>query len=95
MLPHGLKLVLVFLSWGLQGGAGQGLTATCVLPKATWHVLQSDLQLAATCAEPRGALAMPHCEPVPTATSVELRNTLGVTGGKARPDAAYLGCVNL
>ena len=47
--------------WCLLGGAGQ--VATCVLPRATKHERQSDLQTAATCAGLGGSQERPSCKP--------------------------------
>ena len=48
----------------------QGQPATdCALPRAIQHELQSNLQIAATCAGLGGAQERPSCEPRPTATS--------------------------
>ena len=44
-------------------------TATYVLLEATWCELQSDLQMAATCAGLGGAQVKPSCKPRLTAVS--------------------------
>ena len=44
--------------------AKQKSAATCAPPRATQHELQSDLQLAATCAGLGGAQVRPNCKPV-------------------------------
>ena len=41
----------------------------CVLSGATWHKLESDLQLAVSCAGLGGALVRPGCAPSPAAAT--------------------------
>ena len=41
----------------------QRSATTCVLTGATWHKLQNDLQLTATCARFGGVQISPRCEP--------------------------------
>ena len=43
--------------------------AACALPEATEHELQSNLPMAASCAEHVGDQERPRCEPGPSATS--------------------------
>ena len=56
------------LSTGYAGSSGTKRCCTrsaviCVLPKATWHELKSDLQMATTFVEVEGAQERPSCVP--------------------------------
>ena len=60
VLQPGLKLsTLGVLALGPPGTCRPTSVAICVLPGATWHELQSDLQIVATCAGLRDAQARP------------------------------------
>lgn len=60
--------------WDLLGGANQGQPPPVFCPGATWHKLQSDLQMA-ICTGLGGAQARPTCEPNVAAASAKLGAT--------------------
>ena len=66
------------MALGPPGRFRQKSAVAFVMPGAYEHELQSDLQMAATCAELGGAQKRQNCEPRLAATSV-------------RPEATYQG----
>ena len=80
----------VFWLWGILVSTGQGQPLSVFYPRATRHELQSDVQMAATCAGLGGAQQRPSCEPRltvvsawPVATKQEIQSLLS-------PDASCL-----
>ena len=64
--------------------------AACVLSGVTQHKLQSDLQMAATCAGLGSIQVRPSCEPRLAAASVRPGDAQGEVWGLLRPDAGCL-----
>ena len=75
---------------GVSGKYRPGSPTTCVLLGATWHELQSSVQVAATCAGLGGAQERPNCKPRPTAASAGPGGTGREGWGMPSPDAACL-----
>ena len=62
----------------------------CVLSVATWHKIQSYLQMVATYPGLRGVQARPDCEPRPASPSAGPRATWWEVRGLLKPDVAGL-----
>lgn len=79
---------------GRGSGADQGQHCLC---PALGHLdeLQSDLKIVAACAGLGGNWESLSCEPRQAATSSGLGVTKQEVQGKSRPDADYVGLVNL
>ena len=60
------------LALGPPGKYRPKSATTCALSRATWHELQSDLQIAVSSPGLSGAQVRPSCEPRPVTTSVNV-----------------------
>ena len=69
VLRFGVKLSMGVQVRGPPMRCMPRLANACILPRATWHELQSSLQMVGTCARLRGALVGASCEPSPVAVS--------------------------
>ena len=69
MLQYGQRLSTGCVNPGSSWKIQAKVSPACVLPGATQHELQSDLQMAATCAGLGGAQVKPSCEPRPATAS--------------------------
>ena len=56
---HGLKLSTGSAGSGAFWEGKPGSVTACVMPKATWHEVQSNVQMAGTCAGLVGAQVRP------------------------------------
>ena len=63
VLQHGLELCTRCNGSGASQEVEAKVSHSCVLPGSSGHDLQSDLQVATTCAGLGGAQVKPSCEP--------------------------------